>query len=223
VGKRVLEQHLGQRERLTIARAGVGTAEQLTANALLAAADSLVATFGSEHGSVRDGTAFDALVALAREELPDLAARSVRQAVAVLAAANDVSALFDRLVAPALADAIDDARRQLARLVRPGFVVTAGVGRLVDVERYVRGVERRLTRIGDDLGRDAVRTAECQALETRYRRLLDRLGDRGITAEVVELGWSLEELRIQQFAQTLGTKRSISVPKVVAELARLGG
>ena len=78
--------------------------------------------------------------AVARAELPVRAARALRLAADVLAAAATVQERLNVLVAPTVAASADDAAAHLARLVRPGFVAAAGTARLADVLRYVRWV-----------------------------------------------------------------------------------
>ena len=57
--------------------------------------------------------------------------------------------------------------------------------------------------------------------EAQYRELLGRYRTGPVPAEVVELGWQLEELRVAEFAQTLGVKGSVSVQRIARQLAVL--
>jgi ATP-dependent helicase HrpA len=129
------------------------------------------------------------------------------------------------MVSPLLAANVDDARHHLRRLVRRRFVATAGIRRLADVLRYVRGIERRLDKVADGPMRDAQRLRTVATLEGRYEALLDAFerSQRPVPAEVVEVGWLLEELRVSEFAQSLGTAVSVSPQRISRDLARLGG
>ena len=223
VVKRAAEQHLTNASKLAIARGGASL-EALTADCVLAAADELVARYSADvvGGPVFTAEAFGGLVAIARDELPGAAAVALRTAAEVLAEAAVVSAQLDRLVAPAVAASALDAREQLARLVRPGFVVATGAARLPDVVRYLKATEHRLAKLPEAPHRDAARLQEIQPLERRYVRLLRHLDRDEITPEVIEAGWLLEELRVSVFAQQLGTARPVSVQKVTKALAALG-
>ncbi|MDP2289575.1 MAG: DUF3418 domain-containing protein, partial [Actinomycetota bacterium] len=165
---------------------------------------------------------FAALVQAARDELPAGAARALQLAADVLAAAAEVSQRLDRLTAPAVAASSADARAQLDRLVRPGFVTAAGETRLPDLLRYVKAIDMRLAKLPEDPHRDQARLRDVAALEQRYVAHLRRLDRDDITAEVVDLGWLLEELRVSVFAQQLGTARPASPQKVARALAGLG-
>ena len=223
VGKRAMEAGLTNSSRLAIARDGAVTADGLSQDCLLAAADRLIADHLASHRPLFSEAGFAVLVASAREELPTLAATAVRQAAEVYAAAAEVSALLERLVAPAVASGAADARQQLERLVRPGFVTAAGAARLPDIIRYVKAIAHRLGKLPEDPHRDAARLREMAVLEARYVRLLSRLDREQITPDVIDLGWQLEDLRLSTFAQQLGGAKGVSAPKVSKALQALGG
>ncbi len=209
VGKRAIERDLTGDLRLATAASGFTLAD-LEADCLLAAADRVIAD-GDGPTWTADG--FTALLAAARDDLPDLAATALRQAAGVCAAAVSVIDRLDRLVAPAVRASADDARAQLARLVRPGFAASAGVARLPDVGRYVKALDHRLAKLPEDPHRDQARLREVAALEALYVVLLGRLG-REVPSEVVDIGWQLEELRVSVFAQQLGAARGVSAAKI---------
>lgn len=218
VSVRALQRDLDNRGKLAVA--GITTLDALQADCLAAAADQVLAEFGDVPFTA-DG--FAALVAMARDELPDRAATAVATAAEACAIAASVRSRLDRLVAPAVAAGAADARAQLDRLVRPGFVAAAGLVRLRDLLRYLKALDHRLSKLPEDPARDASRLRDVAALESRYSRFLRRLHRDEITPEIVDFGWQLEELRVATFAQQLGTAKSVSVQRLAKELAALGG
>ena len=56
------------------------------------------------------------------------------------------------------------------------------------------------------------------ALEAEHAALTD---ERGLTAELEELAWDLQELRVSLFAQSVGAARPISVKRVRTALESL--
>ncbi|MBI5088242.1 MAG: DUF3418 domain-containing protein [Actinobacteria bacterium] len=220
VSQRSIESVLDNRERLAIAGGSAGSLGELVADCVTAAADSIVRE--RDH-LPHDGITFDELVREGRSQIPLRATTALRSAATAIAIAGDLERRLDRLVAPSVAAAADDGRAQLRRLVRPGFVTATGIGRLDDVVRYLRGLERRLDKLPDDPARDQHRMRQVTALERRYVAMLDRLGRGRLTPDVVELGWMLEELRVSEFAQVVGTKGAVSPRRIVTELERLGG
>jgi ATP-dependent helicase HrpA len=140
VPRRVAEQSLNNAHRLALTRRGLGL-DALLSDCVTAVADRILAEY---EGPVRDGVAFDGLVAAAKGQIGSRTAAAVKASAEIAMAANEVEARLERLVAPAVAASADDARTQLARLVRPGFVTASGGARLPDILRYVRGIDRRL-------------------------------------------------------------------------------
>ena len=112
---------------------------------------------------------------------------------------------------PAFEEARMDVRRQLARLVPPGFIARTGAERLPDVERYLQGAARRLERLPDAAAVDRDRMRAVHELEDAYRR---RLESRTASDALREVPWMLEELRVSQFAQGLGTRGPVSAKRI---------
>jgi ATP-dependent helicase HrpA len=220
VGRRAVEAGLSNAQRLAIANGSAGSLDELIADCVTAAADWVVRGVDELPS---DEAGFAELVRVGRDEMPSRAAGALRTAASAIGAARDLVLRLDKLVAPAVQPSADDGRAQLRRLVRPGFVTATGLHRLDDVVRYLRGLDRRLDKLPDDPARDQRRMRQVTSLEHQYTRLLDRLGRGGVTADVIELGWMLEELRISEFAQVVGTKRPVSPQRITSELARLGG
>ncbi len=204
---------LDQAGRLAITRSGFDL-DELVSDCAFAAVDRVV----GEQTLPWDLGAFAELQRIVRREAPGIAAGALARAADVLAEAAAVRQRLARLTAPALQRSVADASAHLERLVRPRFVVRAGVARLDDVARYVRGIAYRLDRLADDVGRDRRRMDEVIALEQGFATLVRR-GASGPAA--VELGWRLEELRVSVFAQPIGAKGSVSATKLRRELATL--
>ena len=100
--------------------------------------------------------------------------------------------------------------------------MTAGSRRLPDVHRYVRGIEYRLDRLAEDISRDLRRMGEVLPLEQRYRALLAAAGRGPVGAELVDVGWLLEELRVSVFAQPVGVHGPVSPKRLRQRLDQLG-
>ena len=212
------QRALDQRAHLAVAAAGWDVAA-LAGECAVAAVDRILA----DHDLPWDAEAFAALQADVRARAGAIAVDALAAAADVLAAAGRVRAQLEPMIAAALAPSVDDARAQLDRLVRPGFVLRSGTRRLPDVHRYVRGIEHRLERLADDVARDRRRMADVVPLEDRFARHLRRQGRTGATtAEAIEVGWLVEELRMSVFAQPLGVRGPISPRRVGRALDALG-
>ena len=164
----------------------------------------------SSPSKVRDAEAFDALLLAVRE---DGVGRGL-DAAAVLARIGDHVRGLELRLAGDDGPAAADVRVQVVGLVHPGFVSEAGLDRLRDVERYLAAADVRLDKLGGDPGRDRRHQFLVQGLEDEWAAVAD--GDAG-----GKVRWMIEELRVSLFAQSLGTRGSISEQRVRKALATL--
>ena len=149
--------------------------------------------------------------------LPQATAAIVASAVAVLDAAAELRARLEALAPDAaLQPARLDVAGQLGGLVHPGFIAATGSERLPDVVRYLRAASRRLERLPDAVAADRDRMSAIHRLETEYR-------ERGGRAAAPAVHWMLQELRVAQFAQGLGTRGAASAKQVRRALAAADG
>jgi ATP-dependent helicase HrpA len=210
---RYVHDRLGNAARLALSAAPHGSLAAVLDDAVVAGADALMATGG---GPAWDEAGFARLRDHVAGSLATRTAEVVDDVVRVLEAAREVERRLEPLTAVPLQPARADVRAQLARLVRPGFIAAAGAGRLADVERYLRAAARRLERLPDATAVDRDRMSTIHELERAYR---ERLAEAPGAAGLRELPWMLEELRVSQFAQSLGTRGQISAKRIRRALA----
>ena len=174
---------------------------------------------------MRSQEAYAAALGAVRAHVVARVLQVVDAVLPVLAEAAAVEHRLDALAAGAsaarLAPTLADARAQLGSLVRPGFVAATGQARLLDLLRYLRAMSHRLERAATN-PREASLQEVVDGVETGYADLLDALpaGRRG-AADVVEVGWMIEELRVGLFAQVLGTAYPVSEKRVRRAIAAL--
>jgi len=109
----------------------------------------------------------------------------------------------------------DDLREQLAELLFPGFLRDVDKSRLAQFPRYLRAMRLRAERLRHDPARDQARMLALQGYWRDYLKLRAERG--GEDAQLAELRWLIEELRVSTFAQELRTTESVS-PKRIAKL-----
>jgi ATP-dependent helicase HrpA len=201
---RGVQRGLGSAAALTLAGA---PHEGVLDDVLAAALDALVAEAG---GPAWDESSFAALREHVAARLPATTAAIAAQVVEILDAAREVRQRLDALPAnPALQPARLDVATQLGGLVYPGFVAAAGVARLPDVTRYLRAAAQRLDRLPDAIAGDRDRMNAIAELESQWRA----------AGAPCDVGWMLQELRVNQFAQGLGVRGQVSAKRIRRALA----
>jgi ATP-dependent helicase HrpA len=219
-----LQRRLTNETKLALTRNGWPMGE-LFEDCATAVVDQMIVAHG---GPPTTAVAFSALAATARRDLAERVPRVATIAGGILAAAELVLSAADRLATRhtgnAQRRAVEDVRRQVDALVRPGFVTEAGTGRLRDILRYLDAAGRRLEWLPSEPRRDAERQEVIDRLTSRYDTLLDRsaagVGPAG--AGVAEVRWMIEELRVSLWAQGLGTAAPVSEARISRAMQRLG-
>jgi len=209
---RQIQDGLALPAQLTLSSAPHGSVRAVLDDALGASIDALVEAAG---GPAWDEPSFARLRRLVGGGLLDLTTQVVGLQVRILDAARAVQVRVEDLAGPALRPARADLERQLRRLVYPGFVTDVGVRRLADIERYLLAAGRRLDRLSSSTAADADRMQAIQELERAYQaRVAAQPSGRALPEEVGEVPWMLEELRVSQFAQGLGTRGTVSSKRI---------
>ncbi|HEX9999239.1 MAG TPA: ATP-dependent RNA helicase HrpA [Actinoplanes sp.] len=213
---RYLQGRLDNRAKLELSRANpYRSIAELLDDCAGAAVDKLVADAG---GPVWSSVEFAALRDTVRQDLVDAVANVVTQVQAVLATTYDVDQRLSGLKDPSLIPALADVRQQLKGLVHAGFVTETGWRQLHHLPRYLRGIVHRLDRLGGNLARDRQLMAQIHEIESEYRELRAELP---AGEELREIRWMIEELRINLFAQALGTAYPISDKRIFKAMDQL--
>lgn len=186
-----------------------GSITALFDDCVACAVDELTAAAG---GPAWDAAGFAALLDAVRATLNETVYGIVVATERVLTAAHAVTIGLTGLTGPALQPSLDDVRDQLAGFVYPGFVTDTGSRRLPDVVRYLKAAERRLEKVGHDVGRDLAHMAGVDRVRDAYEKARARHGE---TDAVREVRWMIEELRVSLFAQTLRTPYPVSEKRIL--------
>jgi ATP-dependent helicase HrpA len=207
-----VQGRLANTDQLTLATAPHGSVGAVLADATVAAIDALMDSGG---GPAWDEAGFARLRDHVAGWLAETTAEVVAQVVGVLDAERDVRRAIEPLTAPAVEPARRDVEAQVRRLVPPGFVAEAGVARLADIERYLRAAVRRLERLPNAPAADLDRMRAINELEEAYRRRITTWpAGRPLPEGLAEVPWLLQELRVAQFAQGMGTKGPVSAKRI---------
>src|SRR3546814_13724888 len=105
----------------------------------------------------------------------------------------------------------DQGPGQLPRRVCDGMVVGIGTDRLAHVPRYLDAIDARLDKLREGPAKDVDRLRTIARLEAEHA---DLVATHGLTAALDDVRWLIEELRVQLFAQPLGTPVSASEKRI---------
>jgi ATP-dependent helicase HrpA len=203
---------LSNEAKLALSRNPYRSAAELLDDCVVCGIDALIAEYG---GPAWDEAGFAALRDKVRAGLPEAVYGIVGQVRHILAGAYAVEQRLRGTTSLPLVPALTDIRGQLSRLVFPGFVSATGARHLAEIPRYLRAIERRLDKLPENPGRDRVQMLTIAAVEQEYTQLEAEQGASGPDAEALhEIRWMIEELRVNAFAQALGTAYPISDKRI---------
>ena len=114
-----------------------------------------------------------------------------------------------------------DVKSQLEQLIFKGFVSRHGANKLDDIQRYLAAMLKRLEKLPVDPNRDRLLMHEYQKAEDAYTQLLGKYAGQPLPEAVTAISWMLQELRVSQHAQQLGTPYPISLKRIINAVQEL--
>lgn len=172
----------------------------------------------------RTRAAFDALRARVAAEHDALAAQAVKDAAAALAVGAKLAREVSRVSSLAVLSHLTQIREHSASLLAEGFVSRTGVEHLADLPRYLEGDRIRLEKLQENPRRDEQLAWQLDSVAQTWEHVRAKLSARRLAqSDAQEIPWLLEEFRVSLFAQTLGTKRTVSDKRIRAAIAALQG
>jgi ATP-dependent helicase HrpA len=200
-------------QKLALSANPHGSIQGLFDDCAMAAADKLIADFG---GPAWDEESYRKLYDKVRAEIVDTTVRTVAQVQQVLAAWQACERRLKAVRSPALLPNLQDVRKQLDALVKPGFVTEAGLRRMPDLMRYLVAADRRLQQMPTNVQRDTTRMQKVHEMQDEYAWLLEQMPQgRPVPSSVLDIRWMIEELRVSYFAHALGTAYPVSDKRIV--------
>ncbi|MGC4896266.1 ATP-dependent RNA helicase HrpA [Micromonospora sp. DT31] len=207
-----LQGRLSNEAKLALSRNPHGSVPELIEDATGAAIDRLI---GDAGGPAWDADGFAALRERVRADLVDTVVEVMERVRRVLAAGYAVEQRLGATRNLAVVAALADIRSQLTGLVHKGFITETGYARLPDLLRYLTAVERRLDRLPGNPQRDKSQQDRIAVVQKEYQDMLAALPPaRRASAAARQIRWMIEELRVNVFAQALGTPYPVSEQRI---------
>jgi ATP-dependent helicase HrpA len=199
--------------KLGLLYAAIESSERLRADIVEAALNALLSEGLAQ---IRERGVFDARMAVVSRQLFGAAMQRLQLAEAILAGYAEVRAKLDSKLMGWASGNLDDIRERLAALVHSGFLRETPPELLAEFPRYLRGLALRAERAIADPLKDQARMLELRPYDEALQA-----APTPLSAEWQAFRHDLEELRVQTFAQELGTRRPVSHKRLARQLERL--
>ena len=118
-------------------------------------------------------------------------------------------------LSPFALKAVADIKQQLTHLIYPGFVEQTPYVMLAHFPRYLKAIDKRLTKLATNHSKDAQLSTQLKACWEKYQTQAEKnRAEHRYNSELEEYRWMIEELRVSFFAQELKTPYPVSVKRL---------
>jgi len=157
-----------------------------------------------------------------RENHVRLAGQAVQDAAAALAVHARLAKELSRVSSLAILAHLTRIKEHAASLLGDGFISRTGIDHLADLPRYLEADMIRLDKLQENPRRDEQLAWQVEAVTQHWEQARARLSPRRrAQADAREIDWMIEELRVSLFAQTLGTRYTVSDKRIRRAIAEL--
>lgn len=205
--------HLTNPDKLALGSSPYPTVPDLLADARLKTADRLLRRF-ADPNQVRDQARYDAVALAVRQSQAD----EMRAVVSIAADVLRKRAEVEPLLQPSN-PATADVSEQVRNLVFKNFISATPDPWFDHLPRYVAAMAVRLRAAAANPSRDRQNSELIDDLEAEFAELCDRQPPGPLPPAVEEVGFLIEELRVQLFAQQLRTAVTVSPKRIRQEIA----
>ena len=167
--------------------------------------------------TVRDSSTLRKLAADFRDRFEDEVYVLARELGEVGASYREVSAALSSHFPLAALGEVTQVRSQLSQLIYPGFLWDLCEG-AEDLGRYLQAIATRLQKASQGHRKGSQQEEQALAIWEGAREKLDNqenlAADPTAVAALIHGRWLIEELRVSLFAQPLGTRERVSLPRL---------
>jgi len=208
-----LHEKLPNKAKLGLYFTPFGRVLDLIDDCIACAVDKLIADFG---GFVWNEEGFDKLRDFVRENLNEVTVDIAQKVEQILTLTHQLNQRLKGKMDFTMAFALSDMKSQISGLIYQGFVQKSGYARLPDLLRYLQSIDKRMDKLAQDVNRDRAAMLRVEQVQQAYQQLLAKLPkSKPISNEVAEIRYVIEELRVNLFAQQLGTKYQVSDKRIL--------
>jgi ATP-dependent helicase HrpA len=215
-----LQEKLPNKAKLGLYFNPFGQIKALIDDCIDAGVDQLINQYCQKNsGDIRDKSHFDRCCEFVRQEINETVLRIAQQVEVGLTVAHDIKKKMKGSVPLNLIYAHGHIKAQLDSLVYKGFVADVGAHKLLDWQRYIKAIAKRLEKLAIDPTKDKLHQLNLEKAEQAYQSKCNTISaNQPVPDELKEVRWLLHELQVSFFAQLLGTAAPISVKRILNHL-----
>ncbi|WP_392562331.1 ATP-dependent RNA helicase HrpA [Orbus sturtevantii] len=168
-----------------------------------------------DHGIIFDQAQFIPLLDMIKREINEVIVSIASQVERVLTLNYAINKKLKGRLDLSVALSLADIKQQLSRLIYKGFVTDTSYQKLSDVYRYLQAIDKRIDKLYADPNKDRLHLLVVERVTKQYLELWQSREQHKIAEQKLkQLRWMIEELRVNLFAQQLGTPYPISEKRI---------
>lgn len=211
-----LHEKLPNKSKLSLYFNSFGNVLMLIDDCIACGIDYLIETNNKAIHSTDD---YQQLLDYTKTHINEIVVDIAKQVESILTLHFSINKKLKGRVDLSLAFALSDIKHQLNRLVYKGFVTQSSYRRLNDISRYLSAIEKRIEKLFQNMARDRQSMSIIEDVQNQYDNWINSLpNNQRSDTKVTDIRWMIEELRVNLFAQQLGTSYPISAKRIKQQI-----
>ncbi len=207
-----LHEKLPNKSKLGLYFNSFGTVLNLIDDCIACGVDHLIE---KNNQSIDNKQQYQQLLTYTKSHINETVVDIAKQVESILTLHFNINKKLKGRVDLSLAFALSDIKQQVSELVYKGFVAQNGYDKLPDIYRYLSAIEKRLEKLGSNMAKDRQAMNIIEEVKNEYQTWLNSLPENQKSlSKVTNIKWMIEELRVNLFAQQLGTPYPISAKRI---------
>ena len=207
-----LHEKLPNKSKLGLYFNSFGTVLNLIDDCIACGVDHLIE---KNNQSIDNKQQYQQLLTYTKSHINETVVDIAKQVESILTLHFNINKKLKGRVDLSLAFALSDIKQQVSELVYKGFVAQTGYDKLPDIYRYLSAIEKRLEKLGSNMAKDRQAMNIIEEVKNEYQTWLNSLPENQKSlSKVTNIKWMIEELRVNLFAQQLGTPYPISAKRI---------
>lgn len=214
-----LHEKLPNKSKLGLYFNSFGTVLSLIDDCIACAVDYLIE---KNNQTIENQEQYQQLLDYTKAHINETVVDIAKQVESILTLHFNINKKLKGRVDLSLAFALSDIKQQINNLIYKGFVAKSGYHRLNDIHRYLLAIEKRIEKLMQNASKDRQAMNTVEEVKNLYENWLNSLTEnQRLQQQVVNIRWMIEELRVNLFAQQLGTPYPISAKRIKQQIEQV--